>query len=182
LRRTRLSLTSTGVAPPPNVRVAVTNFGGNSPGVTQGLRNKGLTFIDMNNAPTVPARPARVYVTRETIPEMAHDVSASVGAYNTRRDRVEAFAAAVASAAQIANDFALNSAIKRELAGLTEKIGETMVTKGGALVIVRVRASSPKGVQGAVVGRSVESAYVANLPPGLTRERAIELFYAQPSI
>ena len=29
LRRTRLSLTSTGVAPPPNVRVAVTNFGGN---------------------------------------------------------------------------------------------------------------------------------------------------------
>src|SRR5262245_49983286 len=36
LRRTRLSLTGPG-GPPPNVRIAVTNFGGNSPGITQAL-------------------------------------------------------------------------------------------------------------------------------------------------
>jgi hypothetical protein len=182
LRQTRLSLTSKGVSPPPNVRIAVTNFGGNSPDITQALRDRGLTFIDMDAAPRVPVPVNRVYVNRVTIPQLAHDVSADVAAYNTRQGKAEALAVVTATGAQVLNDMALGHSIEEHLADLTEKIEEAMVTKGGALVVVRVSATSPSGVLGGTVSHKVESAYVANLPSGLTQKRAIELFLAQPSI
>jgi hypothetical protein len=180
LRRTRLSLTTAGVSPPPNVRIAVTNYGGNSRGITQALRNRGLTFIDMNAAPRVPAPAARVYVSRVTVPQAAHDLSASVGAYNTRRAAMDGAAVVTASLAQAANDMAVKHAIERKLTELYDDIAEAMVTKGGALVVIVVTASAPDRLS--VTARSVTSAYVYNLPAGLTRQQATDTYRAAPQM
>ncbi|MBL6458676.1 hypothetical protein JMJ55_25395 [Belnapia sp. T6] len=173
LGKTKASLTTAGIAPPRNVRIAITNFGGNSSGITAALRAKGLTFIDMTTAPKVPNASSRIYFNSETIPAMGQNGSDGADAHNIRRGRVDALAYASTTVAQSLNDFSVRTAVKRELARLSGDIGEALITRGGALVVIRISAASPAAVIGAVTSRQVESAYVAILPPGLTREKAI---------
>jgi hypothetical protein len=180
LRSTRMSLTATGVAPPPNVRIAVTNFGGKSRDIAQSLRNRGITFIDMNAAPSVPRPADRDYFNREIITEMPFDASQGADAYNARRSTMDAAAVAVATVAQVADNFGLEHSIKNALGRLAEEITETVVTKGSALVVVRIAASSTRN-EGAPVARSVASAFVFSAASGLTRQKAIDLHTATGS-
>jgi hypothetical protein len=112
LRQTRTSVTSKGVSPPPNVRIAITNFGGNSQGLTRAFAGRGIKFIDINSAPVVPQRSSRIYITGQTIPAMAQP---AVAAYDLRRARAGAGAEAARFVAQSANDWALKCSIDREL-------------------------------------------------------------------
>jgi hypothetical protein len=164
LQRTRMTLTPTSVNPPPNVRIAITNFGGNSPGVTAGFISRGVTFIDMNRAPAVPAAAARVYLTKETVLSFATPAGDRTAAYNDRLSRAGAYAEAVRAGSQSANDISLNFAIEQELSRLMESINDALVRGGGALVVINIEASSPSGNVGMVVARSVNSSYVIPEP------------------
>src|SRR6185503_3549232 len=164
LRQTRAAVTSAGVRPPPNVQIAITNFGGNSAGITRSLAGRGITFIDMKNAPAVPAPASRTYVNETTIPAMAQPADYGAGAYNARRGKADAAAEGTRIIAQGLNDWSLKSAIERELKRLTGPIGEAIVGAGGALVVVNINATSPPGNVRMVTARSVSSAYVASPP------------------
>jgi hypothetical protein len=181
LRRTRSSLTTKGVTPPANVRIAVTNFGGRSPGVTQQLRDRGLIFIDMNAAPEVPKPSERITYNTETIPEVGRLQAAGAGEHNARAGKMEAAAIASATVAQMANDAALNHAIKAELGRLAGDISETLVTKGSALVVIVVSCMSSGNV-GTNVARSLTSTFIFGPASGLPRQQAIERHRATPAI
>lgn len=181
LRQTRATLTSKAVSPPPNVRIAITNFGGNSPGVTQAFAGRGIRFIDMNSAPVVPARSTRTYVNAETIPAMVQPINADVAAYGARRGRVAAVAEVTRFVAQTLNDVALKHAIGRELERLTSSIGEALVRGGGALVVINIDATSQPGNVGMVTARSISSAYVV-AHPNTNRHEAVKLWEMRPTI
>jgi hypothetical protein len=178
LRQTLTTVTSTGVSPPPNVRIAITNFGGNSPGVTKAFGGRGVTFIDMNTAPVVPARSSRTYITKQTIPSMAQP---AVAGYDARRGRVGAAAEAVRFVAKSLNDHALKVAINRELERLAAPIGEAIVRGGGALVVINIDATSPLGNVGMVIARSISSAYVV-AHPNTNKQEAVRFWENQPKL
>ena len=177
LRRTQSAVTCSGMAPPANVQIAITNFGGNSAGITTTLAGRGVSFIDMNRAPAVPARPARVYVNTQTIPSMARPSSDGVARYNVRRGRADAAAAAVTFVAQGLNDLALKHAIEKELARLTGQISQAMVSEGGALVVINVDVFELPGIVGATTTRQLRSGYVVG---GATQQQAILTWQTQP--
>ena len=179
LRRTHSAVTCGGVAPPANVQIAITNFGGNSTGVTATLAGRGVTFIDMNRAPAIPARPARVYVNTHTIPGMAKPSSDGLARYNARRGRADAAAAAVTFVAQGLNDLALKHAIEGELARLTDQIANAMASEGGAFVVINIDVFSPSGIVGATTARQLRSGYVISGP---TQQQAIFHWENQPRI
>ena len=106
LQRTRQTVTPTGVNPPPNVRIAISNFGGNSLGVTTGFASRGVTFIDMNRAPAIPSPATRIYLTKQAVLSFSKPVSDGTAAYNDRRGLAGAYAEAGISPASIANSLA----------------------------------------------------------------------------
>jgi hypothetical protein len=181
LRQTRQSITTSGVAPPRNVRIAVTNSGGASTGISGGLSSRGLVFIDTNAAPKPPPPGARLYINQQTLANGASNGPGSPASVNARRGVVDGLAQVGVTFMQWGNDHALKLQIERELARLAPEIAETMVSKGGALVVMTITASSPPGVA-TVVARSVSGAYVAVLPPGLTREQAVDMVERQGSV
>lgn len=174
LRQTRLTVTSKGVNPPPNVRIAITNSGGNSAGVTKGFAGRGITFIDMNKAPSVPPRPARIYLNKETIPSMVEPATGDVEAYQSRQNKMAAAAEVTRFIAQGANDISLRMSINREIERLTPNIADAIVRGRGALVVININATSPLGSVGMVISRSVSSAYV--IPSSTDRKQAVKLF------
>jgi hypothetical protein len=174
LRQTRLTVTSKGVNPPPNVRIAITNFGGNSAGVTKGFTGRGVTFIDMNKAPSVPPPPSRIYLNKETIPSMVEPATGDVEAYNGRQGKMAAAAEAARFIAQGANDISLRMSVNREIERLTPNIADAIVRGRGALVVININATSPPGSVGMVISRSVSSAYV--IPSSTDRKQAVKLF------
>ena len=179
LRQTRTGVTPNGVTGPGNVQIAISNFGGNSAGITQKLAGRGVSFIDMNRAPAVPQPTARTYVNKETIPGMARPTDGGAAAYNARRDKMAALAEAVRFGAQILNDFSLKYAIERELKRLSGDIGNAIASSGAAVVVVNVEAASPPGSVGMAVARSVSSAIVLSCPNG-DAAGAIQRWEMQP--
>ena len=164
LQRTRQTVTPTGVSPPPNVRIAISNFGGNSPGITTGFASRGVAFIDMNRAPAVPSPATRIYLTKESVLSFSKPTSDGVAAHNDRSSRAAAYAEGARVVSQLANDASLKFAIERELSRLMTDINDALVRGGGALVVINVDAFSPPGNVGMVVSRSVNSAYVIPEP------------------
>ncbi len=181
LRQVRSSVTNTGASPPPNVRIAITNFGGNSAGITKGLAGRGITFIDMNSAPAVPAGSARIYVSKQTIPSMAQPADSGAGAHNARGARVGAAAEATRFIAQGLNDLGLKFAVNRELERLVGPIAEAIVRGGGALVVININVTSPPGNVGMVQARSISSAYVVP-HHNRSRQEAVRLWEMQPKL
>jgi hypothetical protein len=179
LRQTRTGVTATGVMPPRNVQIAISNFGGNSAGITQKLAGRGVSFIDMNKAPAVPQPAARTYINKETVPGLARPTDGGAAAYNARRGRVDAMAEGVRFIAQTANDFSLKHAIDQELKRLSGEIGNAIASSGGAVVVVSVDAASPPGSVGMAVARSVSSAIVLSCPNG-DAAGAIQRWELQP--
>ena len=109
LQRTRQTVTPTGVNPPPNVRIAISNFGGNSPGVTAGFASRGVAFIDMNRAPVIPSPAARIYLTKQAVLSFSKPVSDGTAAYNDRRGLAGAYAEAGRAGSQDRKSTRLNS-------------------------------------------------------------------------
>lgn len=181
LRQTRSSLTTTGVKPPSNVRIAISNYGGNSQGITKSFAERGIRFIDMNSAPTPPARPSRLYFNLQTIKSMSSPAMTGAQAYNARRATVNAAAASTRFIAQEINDFSLRVAIDREMEKLKPSIGEALVRGRGVLVVIRIDEVSPPGIVGGVVTRSVSSAFIFTHPNN-NREEAIQAWERQPKI
>lgn len=181
LRQTRSSVTATGVAPPANVRIAITNFGGNSSGITSTLAARGLRFIDMSGAPVAPAPAARIYLTKETISGMIQPAGDPVSGYQSRVSRMNAFAEAGRFGAQKANDFMLERSVKQYLADLTKDIREALVRGSGALIVVVISVTAPPGNVGMVQSRQVTSAYVIPSPDG-NRQAAVLNFTSAPRI
>lgn len=181
LTQTRTALTRAGVQAPPNVRIAITNFGGNSTGITQTFAGRGITFIDMKSLPAVPLRSSRRYITRETIRAMAQPADIGLAAHDARRARTAAFAEGARFLAQTLNDHSLKVAIARELDGLMPSISEALVRGHGALVVVNVDAMSPTGNVGMVTTRSISSAYLYTHPTP-NKQQAISAWQRQPKI
>lgn len=183
LRQTRVTVSSTGVSPPPNVRIAITNFGGNSRGITNGLAGRGITFIDMNAAPAVPTGSSKIYLNKENIQSMAQPVASTDGAdsYNTRRGRVDAFAEGARAIAQTANDYALQSAINRAWDDLWEQVVEILLQGNGALVVMVVHTSTFPGNVGMINARSVTSSFVRSYLTS-SKQDAISRWQLEPQL
>ncbi len=182
LRQLRTSVTKTGASPPPNVRIAITNFGGNSPGITKALAGRGVSFIDMNSAPAVPAGSSRIYLSKQTIPSMAQPAgSGGAGAHNARGARVGAAAEATRYVAQGLNDWSLKVAVNRELERLAGPIAEAIVRGGGALVVINISVTSPPGNVGMVQARSISSAYVMPYH-NRSGQEAVKVWEMQPKL
>ena len=149
LEQTRDSVTSNTVKPPPNVRFAITNFGGNSTGITRTLSDRGIKFIDMRQAPRVPLPSSRLYFSKDSISSMMQPASLDeVANTQVRMNRVGAAAVAGAAGMQLANNIALHFQIKDELGKLTKPIAEALAGGGGALVVVNIVATSPPWSRG----------------------------------
>lgn len=183
LRQTRVTVSSTGVSPPPNVQIAITNYGGNSRGITNGFAGRGITFIDMNAAPAVPTGPSKIYLNKDNIESMAEPVAAQNGAdsYNTRRALVDGIAEGVRSIAQNANDFALQSAINRAWDDLWEQVVEILLQGNGALVVIVVHTSTFPGNVGMVNARSVTSSFVRSYLTS-SKQDAISRWQLEPQL
>ena len=87
-----------------NVRIAISNFGGNSPGITTGFGSRGVAFIDMNRAPAVPSPATRIYLTKESVLSFSKPTSDGVAAHNDRSSRAAAYAEGARVVSQLAND------------------------------------------------------------------------------
>lgn len=181
LFQTRTALTGAGVTAPPNVRIAITNFGGNATGITKSFAGRGITFIDVNRLPAVPLRPSRMYVSRETIRSMAQPADPGVASYDRRQAGAGALAEGVRFIAQSLNEHSLKVAIHRELDRLTGSICETLARGNGALVVINIDAMSPPGNVGMVTTRSISSAYVYTHPTS-NKQEAISAWQRQPKI
>lgn len=179
LRQTRAGVTATAVTTPRNVQIAISNFAGNSAGITQKLAGRGVSFIDMNKAPAVPQAAKRTYINGQTIPGMARPTDGGAAAYNTRRGRMDAAAEGARFVAQTLNDFSLKYAIDQELKRLSGDIGNAIASSGGAVVVVSVDAASPPGNVGMAVARSVSSSIVLSCPDG-DANGAIQRWERQP--
>jgi len=181
LRATRAGISGTNVRVPPNVRIAITNYAGNSPGITTTFAGRGITFIDIQSAPSVPAQPRRVYLTRSSIQQLAQPVDAGVAAYDARRARVNAKAEGARAGAQWANDYALKRAIDQEMDRLAPEILEAMTGGGAALVVINIDSRSPPGNVGMVTARNVNSAYVI-ARDDKDRDAAVRYFQNRPAL
>jgi hypothetical protein len=147
LGKTRASVTNKGVKLPDNVQIAVSNFGGNSQDITKGLRERGVTTIEMSKAPPLPAR--RAYINRQTIPPMARMMPrpAGVTAYNMRRNTVGGFAQALNMAVQAGGEASIKFHIEDELQRLAPAIAEAMAGGGGALLVITIAVDRNSGVR-----------------------------------
>jgi hypothetical protein len=182
LEQTRNSVTSKGVTAPSNVRIAITNFGGNSTGVTQTLTDRGIQLSDMRQAPRVPLPSSRLYFSKDSISSMMQPASFDdVANTQVRMSRVGAAVVAGAAGMQLVNNIALNFQIKDELGKLTKPIAEALAGGGGALVVINIVATSPPGVEGGVVARHVESSFVIAKPNG-NRDEAMRGWANSPKI
>jgi len=181
LRQTRAGVSRAGVSSPRNVQIAIANFGSNSSGITRGLAGRGITFINMDSAPTVPKPASRTSINETTIPAMAQPADGGAGSYGARRAKVHAAAEATRFVAQGLNDYSLKYAIDRELQRLAGPIGEAIVGGGGALVVVNIDGTSPPGNVGMVVARSISSAYVV-AHPNSDRQQAVMFWENQPKL
>lgn len=173
LRATRAAITSTGIKPPPNVRIAISNFGGNSKGVTDAFAARGIVFIDMKNTPPLPS--TRIYLTKDKVLGMAKPVTNDVDAFEGRRERAAALAEAARVGAQWLNDISLDSAIDGKLEELVPQINDAIVRGGGALVVVNVESREPIGNLNVVTTRSLNSAYVV-AHPNKNESEAVKAF------
>jgi len=182
LRQTKSSVTGNSVSPPANVRIAVTNFGGNSTGITRGLAARGIRFIDMSGAPRVPVPNSRLYFSKDTVTSMARPVSVN-DLNNTllRANRVGAFASAAAAAAEFASRFSLDRQVQSELGTLTKPIAEALAMGGGALIVVNIIVTAPPGVEGGPKARRVNSSFVIAHANG-NREEALRRWANSPKI
>jgi hypothetical protein len=179
LVQTRSALAGTG-AIPPNVQIAVSNFGGNSRGASASLAGRGISFIDMSRAPTPPPPANRVYLRKETVPPMARPAASSgPGAFNTRVQRADALARAAAGAAQTGNDWGVQYGVDRELERLWADIAAALVGGEGALVVVNILATRPRGVIETTISRSVRSAYLLTAP---TEAQAVAAWQEIPKL
>jgi hypothetical protein len=183
LRQTRSSITSTSVSPPSNVKIAITNYGGNSTRLTQRFAGRGITFIDMNSAPKVPAPSARIYINEQTVPRMVLQQQA-VATYEARRDKAAALAEGGRFIAQGANDLFLKYAIEGELKRLVLPIGDMLARGGGALVVLTIETAAPPGNVGMVETHSVNSAFVFGYPNNrfIDKQTAVTAWDVQPKL
>jgi hypothetical protein len=179
LRATRAAITSTGIKPPPNVRIAISNFGGNSKGVTDAFAGRGVVFIDMKNTPPRPS--TRIYLSKANVLGMAKPVTNDVDAFEGRRERAAALAEAFRAGAQYLNDIRLESAIGDKLEELVPQINDAIVRGGGALVVVNVESRAPPGNVGMVTARSLNSAYVV-AHPDKNETEAVKAFRLRSTI
>ena len=185
LTKTQASVTKTGVKAPNNVEIAVTHFGGNSKDITKTLRDRGITSIEMNNAPAVPAGDSKTYINKKTIPLMAQatrqPVPTGAAAYNMRAAKVGGVGELVRYVAQTLNDYSLKYAIDRKLEDLAPNIASILAYGNGALVVIHINATSPYGNAGMVVARSISSAFVV-AHPGANGREAIMAWMSSPKL
>jgi hypothetical protein len=179
LRQTRAAVTPQGAAPPSNVQIAVSNFGGNSVGITKRLAGRGVSFMDMNRAPAVSQPASRTYINENTIPAMARPTDGGAAAYNFRRGTMAASAEGGRFIAQLLNGLSLKPAVDRELKRLSNDIANAIAAGGAAVVVVNVDAVSPLGNVGMVVARTVSSAFVLPCPNG-NPQQVIQAWVREP--
>jgi hypothetical protein len=160
LQQTRNAISGTGITPPANVRIAISNYGGNSTGVTYSFAGRGITFIDAKNAPAVPVLAARTYVNPQTLKLLTRPIMPELRFMQARAARGAAVADLVRVGFQVLNDFSLKSAVEREKERLAPQIHAALARGNGVLIVIYVNAMSPPGNVGMVVARSVSSASV----------------------
>jgi hypothetical protein len=178
LIQTRASITGNGAQPPKNVRIAITNFGGNSKGVAQSFAARGIAFLDMNAAPSVPKGASRIYLSQETLPRMVQFVASDVDAHEIRSGRVAALAEATRYGAQFINDQVLKRSIDGELRRLTPDVSDALVRGSGALIVININVSTTPAIIGATQARSISNAYVFAQQNGNLRD-ALRTWSAQ---
>ena len=167
LRQTRAAVTPQGIAPPSNVRIAVTNYGGNSTGVSAPLAGKGIVF---QGSQGVPEAGTATRVTPSAIVGMARTAPVTVPT-NQRAARVGALAAAVQYASGWLNDFAVRHAIERAIEQKAADIGEIFARGEGCLLIVTTTVSKLSG------GKTFGSLFVQG---GATRDLAVSYWERTP--
>ncbi len=139
LRATRATLVNGTVAPPSKVRIAITNFGGNSANVSGPMQTRGITFIDMaRQAPKIPAKDR--YIDRNIVVTRAMGAPVVDSGMAGRMAKGEAIAMAVAGASQFLNDWALGHAIERETKSMAGAILRAQSQGLGVLLIYTIPA------------------------------------------
>jgi hypothetical protein len=140
LGATRASVAAGTVAPPQGVRIAVTNFGSKTKGVSGPLGGRGIEHIDMmSGAPKVP--PPEAYIDREAILGTVTRLPLVDHAYMRRMAKGEAVAMAVATIVQGLADWSVQHAMNRETESWAKAILAAQSRGNGALLIYAVAAT-----------------------------------------
>ena len=162
LRQTRSSVTNGSAKPPANVQIAVMNFGGQSAGITPGLQNRGIQFINTNLAPKVPAASSRIYINKQTILKLVRSVHHDRPMPSS--GRAEAAATFAYYGAQFLNDINFKYCLENEYERLIPDVGKALAQGKGALLVFVVYTTSPRGSVAMVQSRHIQSAYVVESP------------------
>lgn len=174
LRATQATLANGAVAPPPKVRIAITNFGGNSAGVSGPMQTRGITFIDMaRQAPKIPAKDR--YIDRNIVVTRAMGAPVMDAALAGRMAKGQAIAMAVAGASQFLNDWALGHAIERETKAMAPAILRAQSQGLGVLLIYTIPAIRME----MVTSRSLS---YADMAEGATMAAAYRKWWSTPRL
>ena len=172
LKATRASISAGTVAPPPGVRIAITNFGGRSGGVSGPLGGRGITFIDMSQSPKVPSQDK--YVDRQAVVGMASRAPFVDQAFAARMARGQAVGAAVQAGAQWLNGLALDYALNQAAEECAAEILAAQSRGNGALIIYTITAMGRE-----VTARSLHNTSVEE---GKTAQDAIQKWFRTPRL
>ena len=138
LKSTRASISGGTVSPPQGVRIAISNFGGKSGGVSGPLGGRGITFIDMMQTPKVPTQDK--YVDRKAVVGMASSAPVIDHAFMNRMAKGQAVGALVQWGAQALNDFSLGYAMNEAAEKFAPQILAAQTRGNGILLIYTIAA------------------------------------------